>query len=355
VDTQSDSTNSVDIATERLMNTSLFDEPGEEPVEAPEPEEAEPEVIEEVEEVAEDEVQEDSDTTEEVEEETASEEEIEQASYETLEDFAEALDTPIEELLTTVKAKVKVDGQSSEVTLDSLIRDHQKSRHFLNKANQLAEDRRVFDAQVQERMQQFESSNAQNAYILNTLTSGIQKQMQSPAMKQLRTSNVAEWNAKRIGFEDQIKALEKLRSTASAQYDATKQKLAQDRHSRVAEQLVQEQERLNEVIPNWNAELQNEVTKFLMEEPDYQFDAQVVNNIHDHRYVRMAWEAMQYRKQLANADKTVKAVKKAPKALTPGKRITPKQTDQKQVKALRGQLRKSGNLKDAAALLEKIL
>ena len=92
-----------------------------------------------------------------------------------------------------------------------------------------------------------------------------------------------------------------------------------------------------------------------MEEPDYQFDAQVVNNIHDHRYVRMAWEAMQYRKQLANADKTVKAVKKAPKALTPGKRITPKQTDQKQVKALRGQLRKSGNIKDAAALLEKIL
>ena len=64
MDTQTDSTNSVDIATERLMNTTLFDEPGEEPVEAPEPEQAEPEVIEEVEEVAEDEVQEDSDTTE---------------------------------------------------------------------------------------------------------------------------------------------------------------------------------------------------------------------------------------------------------------------------------------------------
>ena len=358
MDTQLDSTNSLDIATERLMKSAVLDDiAGEDP--APQVEETEELVEEEVEEVAEDiddsDDIEDSDSEEEVEEQTASEEEIEQASYESLDDFAEALDTPLEELLTTIKAKVKVDGESSEITLDSLIRDHQKSRHFLNKANQLAEDRRQFDAQVQERMQQFESSNAQSAFILNTLTEGINKQINSPAMQQLRQSNVAEWNAKRIAFDDQLKALEKLRSTAAAKYDATKQKLAEDRIARTAEQLQQEAQKLEEVIPNWNSDVRQEITKFLMEDPDYQFDAQIVENISDHRYVRMAYEAMQYRKQLADADKTVKAVKKAPKLLRPNKRPTPKAGEAKKVKAMRGRLKKSGDLKDAAALIERIL
>jgi len=358
VDTpQTDSTNSVDIATERFMQSSVFgDDEGtiqETEAQAPVEDDAEVEEVTEEAEADVETVDEDSDP-EEVEE-PASEEDEQQASYESLADFAEALDVPISELLTTVKAQIKVDGQTDEVTLDSLIRDHQKSRHFLNKANQLAEERRQFDAEVTERQQQFESSNAQSAYILNTLTAGITQQMQSPAMKQLRTSNVAEWNAKRIGYEDQLKAIEKLRSTAAAKYDATKAQIAQDRQTRIAEQLVGEAERLEEVIPNWNETTRNEVTTFLMQEPDYGFTPELVNSIHDHRYVRMAWEAMQYRKQLASAGEAVKTVKKAPKALTPGKRQTPRTNQQKQVKALRGQLRKSGNVKDAAALLEKIL
>ena len=360
MDTPKDSTNSLEIATQRLMNSAVLDDDGTLNTSG----EADPvlddaEVVETEQDIEADldddqtaEVEEDD--TEEVEE-TASEDDETQASYESLQDFAEALDVPMEELLTTVKAKIKVDGVEDEITLDSLIRDHQKSRHFLTKANQLAEERRQFDAQVQERLQQFESSNAESAYILNALTANVHKKMQSPEMAKLRTSNVAEWNAQRIQLEDNLKAIEKLRSDAATKYEATKTKIAQDKQTRLAEQLVAEAERLEEVIPNWSEDTRQEITSFLMNEPDYAFSPEIVNSINDHRYVRMAWEAMQYRNQLKAADKTVKAVKKAPKALKPGKRPSTKTNQQKQVQQLRGRLRKTGSMKDAAALFEKIL
>jgi len=361
VDTPTDSTNSLDIATQRLMDSAVLGDDGTlntSEVADPVLDDAE---VEEPEQDIEADVDDDQtaevevDDTEEVEETASEDDEDTQASYESLQDFAEALDVPMEELLTTVKAKIKVDGVEDEITLDSLIRDHQKSRHFLTKANQLAEERRRFDAEVQERMQQFETSNAESAYILNTLTLNVQKKMQSPQMQQLRNSNVAEWNAQRIQLEENLKGIEKLRENAAAKYEATKAKIAQDKQTRLAEQLVQEAERLEEVIPNWSEDTRKEITNFLMQEPDYAFQPEIVNAINDHRYVRMAWEAMQYRKQLKDADKTVKAVKKAPKALKPGKRPSPKAKQNKQVQQLRGRLRKTGSMKDAAALFEKIL
>ena len=140
MDTPKDSTNSLEIATQRLMNSAELDDEGTLNTSG----EADPvlddaEVLETEQDIEADldddqtaEVEEDD--TEEVEE-TASEDDETQASYESLQDFAEALDVPMEELLTTVKAKIKVDGVEDEITLDSLIRDHQKSRHFLTKAN----------------------------------------------------------------------------------------------------------------------------------------------------------------------------------------------------------------------------
>ena len=356
----SDSTNSLDIATQRLMDSAVLGDDGTlntsdeaDPVlDDADVQEIEQDIEAELvdEQTAEVEV----DDTEEVEA-PASEDDEQQASFESLQDFAEALEVPMEELLTTVKAKIKVDGVEDEITLDSLIRDHQKSRHFLTKANQLAEERRQFDAEVQERLQQFETSNAESAYILNTLTANVHKKMRSPQMQKLRKSNVAEWNAQRIQLEDNLQGIEKLRKQAATKYEATKAKIAQDKQTRLAERLVEEAERLEQTIPNWSEATRSEITNFLMQEPDYGFQPEVVNAINDHRYVRMAWEAMQYRKQLKDADQTVKAVKKAPKALKPGKRPSANSNQQKQVQQLRGRLRKSGSIKDAAALFEKIL
>ena len=125
-----DSTNSLDIATQRLMDSAVLGDDGTlntsdeaDPVlDDADVQEIEQDIEAELvdEQTAEVEV----DDTEEVEA-PASEDDEQQASFESLQDFAEALEVPMEELLTTVKAKIKVDGVEDEITLDSLIRDHQ--------------------------------------------------------------------------------------------------------------------------------------------------------------------------------------------------------------------------------------
>ena len=360
MDTQEqDSTNltsTVDIAAQRIE--ALLNPPDEEvieeaQVEAVDEAETEDEELESTEEGEAEEVEE-PDEEEEAPEEALEEEES--APLESLSDFAEALELPMEELLTTVKAKIKVDGEESEVTLDTLIRDHQKGKHYSNKANELADAKREFDSVVSQRMQDFEASHAQNAFVLNTLKSNIANSMQTAEMQQMRREDPATWNANYVGYQDQLRALEQLEQTAAQQYEQIRQSVTEQNTQRLRENLAQEEEMLAEMIPSWISDkegTQKEIVQFLTDE--YKFTPEMLDQVADHRLVLMAYEAMQYRSQKAKAAKTVEKVKKAPKSLKPSKPRTRRSIQADNVRKLRGRLKKSGSVRDAASLIESTL
>lgn len=348
-------TSTVDVAAERIE--ALLNPPDEAVIE-----EADIEAVDETE--TEDEELEsteegESEEVEEPDEEEAPEEALEDeesAPLESLSDFAEALEIPMEELLTTVKAKIKVDGEESEVTLDTIIRDHQKGKHYSNKANELADAKREFDSVVSQRMQDFEASHAQNAFVLNTLKSNIANSMQTPEMQQMRRDDPATWNANYVGYQDQLRALEQLENTAAQQYEQTRHSVTEQNTQRLRENLSQEEEALAEMIPSWISDkegTQKEIVKFLTEE--YKFTPEMLDQVSDHRLVLMAYEAMQFRGQKAKAAKTVEKVKKAPKSLKPSKPRTRRSIKADNVRKLRGRLKKSGSVQDAASLIESTL
>jgi transcriptional regulator with XRE-family HTH domain len=288
---------------------------------------------------------------EEVETEEAEPEETqeEQPTIETLEQVAEALGVSLDDMLTSLKHKVKVDGEESEVTLSELQSGYQKDRDYRQKTAALKREREEFDAQRAEITRQIQAEHAQNAYILNTLEQNLVNAMQSEEMARLAQTNRTEWLAKRLEFQDRVQALQKLKQEAANRYQALQQQAQQEQQNKIAQILEREKEALSTAIPDWNDGKRQSVNEYAVR--SLGFKPEEVGQVIDHRFVVMAHKAMLYDQQQKQTRQTVKAVKAAPKLIKPTKPASAAQIAQRDVMRLKGRLKQSGKVEDFAKLL----
>ncbi len=280
----------------------------------------------------------------------ASPEEADAPSIETTLELAEALEVPIEELLTTFKHKIKIDGAEKDTSLDSIIRGYQKGQHWEGRASAIVEQEKALQKQTAERMKALDASHAQAAFMVNALEKGVQQDLSSPKMQELRTTDPAEWGAKRAELEDRRKALGGLKQVAAQQFGALQQQTQQATQEHVKKTLEAEREKLQVAMPEWSDSHQKRLVEFLGS--DMKFTQEEIGQVYDSRFVQMAWDAMQYRTQKDKATETVKKVKKAPKLVRSNAKKSTSSVKRSKVAELRGRLRKSGDVKDAAALIE---
>lgn len=259
----------------------------------------------------------------------------EEDEYESEED--ESTDEDPQETLYTVK----VDGEEVEVTLDQLRQGYSGQKYVQKGMQQAAEARKqaeaVFEALTQERQS------------LQQLVAGIQQggitPPVEPSRELFRDDPIGYMEAK-MDYDDKV-----------VQWNAVQQQLNQQ--SQAEAQARQEYARreaqvLMEKIPELRdaktaAQFKNDIVHAATEY--YGFPEEVLGNITNHNELLVLRDAMLYRKMMANEGTVKTKAKKARPVIKPGtKKVT---TNQDVVRKQRTQLKKSGSVEDALALMFK--
>ena len=258
----------------------------------------------------------------------------------------EADDEQGEEPLYTIK----VDGKEEQVPVSELIQGYQRTKDYTLKTQALAEERRTIEQELQtarmERVRYLQGLEAleQNLTAL---------QPQRPDFDRLFLENPVE--ASRIKYE-----WDKYEQSV-ATINAEKQRMAQMEELVQAQQIAamveQNRERLlNERLPEWKdpnrAKRDRDAIRQTLTSEG--FTPEELDQLYDDRMVKIAWKAAQYDRLQAERKAIKPASRQAPAPMRsgstpPNNRVVTEATRAKQ------RLAKTGSLRDAASVFEKLI
>ena len=282
------------------------------------------------------------------------------ASEETVEESDEGEETDEQfeqEPQRPTTLKVKVNGEEVEVTLDELQRGYSRQADYSRKTQQLAEERKAFQAEAEAIRQE----RAQ----YSTLLTALQQQLQSTA----QIEQQPDWD--RLYEEDPINATRLERQWRKVQEDRAAKlsaiKAEQDRLNQTFEQqtaeqmkalLLQQAQRLPEIIPEWKdekvaAEGKKQLRSWLV---DQGLNEVEINSLHKAEHVSILRKAMLYDLGQRKAQAAVKPQPMATKPVKPGSAaVAPGTKSVTDVTRAKQRLAKTGTVTDAAAVFAAIL
>jgi len=265
--------------------------------------------------------------------------EAEEEVYEEVEEVEVSDEEEYEE--TPQSYTVKVDGEKFEVTLDELTNGYQRQSDYTKKSQSVAEMRKAYEANLQSvqtergqyqevlaNMEQYQSLELQKFQELDWTT--------------LKADDPVEYMEKRIEFQD---AKDRVVQVRQEQVNV-QQKTQQEVYHSVQQKVHAEAKLLSTALPEYSdpsSTLKDDLRGYAL---GAGFTEQDVNAITDHKVVLMLHKA--FLQDRANSSKTSKVTKKSPnKVLKSGNPVGKTQRVNRDVKARRDKLSKSGNKQDA--------
>ena len=245
------------------------------------------------------------------------------------------------------KFTVKVDGEEVEVTLEDLKRSY-SGQGKIQKGMQEAAEARKQAIQMQQQM-------AQAAQQITAMYQQVQQQgfMAPPKepSRELFDSDPIGYMEAKMQYDDQLKAF----NEQQGQMTQLQQYEQQQRMAQQQQMLQSEVEALKQKIPElsnpeqagkFREDLVNTASEF------YGFSPQDLSGVTDHRALLVLRDAMMYRKGQKARSKVDEKASKARPVIKPNAKRTadPKR---KQVQKSKAQLKKSGSVDDALALMFK--
>ena len=300
------------------------------------------EVTEEVLETEEAQPEEDvSEEVEELEEETEedTEESVvdsdEEDEYESEENEA-AEEEPQETVYT-----VKVDGEEVEVTLDQLKQGYSGQKYVQKGMQQAAEARK----QAEEVYQTLAQERINLANLVQQLQTGGITPPVEPRREHYPDDPIGFMEAN-LDYQEQAKKWNLVQQQIAANSQAEAQAL--EVHAQQEARILMEQ------IPELRdadkaAQFKNDIVNAATQY--YGYPEEMLGQITSHRDLLVLRDAMLYRKMMANGDKVQSKAKKARKVIKPG--VKPVSTKQDVTRKQRAQLKKTGSVEDALALMFK--
>lgn len=256
-----------------------------------------------------------------------------------------------EEVEEKPRYKVKASGEEIEVTLDDLIKGYQREADYTKKTQTLAEQRKQVEAERQV-IEQAKSQRDQYQERLAMIESALKTyapQENLEALKETDPIGYAVKVAEQTQREKQLQAVQ-LERARIAQQQQAEQSQSLNSH------LAMEAQKLAEAIPEYADEQKSvQVKKDIR---DYAkkigWSDEELASVYDSRAVLTLYRAMQYEKLMGNKAGVTKKVNEAPKMLKPG---VSRQTDvnAEQTKKAMNQLKRTGNVRDAANAFERFI
>lgn len=253
---------------------------------------------------------------------------------------------------TTVK--LKVNGEEIDKPLEEVIALAQQGMDYTQKTQKVAEERKELETyaqtiKVQEQRLQ-EDVQVQQALIQDiaqlTAVDNQLAQYQQINWDQMSESDPVE--AQRLFFK-----YSQLQTQRGQMANTLTQKHQQITHANAqrTQQLINEgKEVLKRDIPGWNDDKAKEV---FTSGKEYGFTDEEMSRVVDPRVVKALYDAIQWRKLQANPTAKQKVAQAKP-VVKPGAKDT-KQQANSQTRALREQLRKTGDANIAQKLIENML
>ncbi len=264
------------------------------------------------------------------------------------------------EHLDEIRIPTKVNGVEREASLSELLANHQIGQAAEERLNTLKAEKAEFEQTKSQQLEHFNAQLTQATELVNLLEKQFMADAESINWNELRETDPAEYSARRQDLVDKQQQLNNAKST-----------IVQEQQSRVKEQyqelLQRESAALLDSFPSWADEAvakqeKTDIRNFLLETgfTPQEVDGAVDNagnilspGIIDHRAIALARKAMLYDKGEKAVDVAKKKVKKLPKVAKPGRPKSSDEVDVDKQKKLRGRLKKSGSIDDAAALFRE--
>lgn len=264
-------------------------------------------------------------------------------------DESDAGDEPEKETEAEPLHTVKVDGKEQQVPLSELINGYSRQQDYTRKTQQVAEERRAFEAE-----QQAIQGERQ-----------VYSQLLTQLEQQLTSSAEPDWE--KLYNEDPIEYVraQQLHQERTRRLEATRQEQArlsaeqqQSQQAQVRALVAEEAQKLTSAIPEWGDKQvakreRDQLMRFGTQ--NLGFTETELDQITDHRAVVALRKAMLY-DQLQQGREQLKAKRKpaASQTVAPGSSPRRAVTQPEATKARR-RLAKSGTVRDAAAVFESLL
>ena len=319
--------------------------------ETPKEEEAKPEESEESTEETQDAAPEEGTEEEESEEEESEEEDVSEESDEE-EEPEEEDDTP--ELYT-----VRVNGEDHQVTAEELVKGYSRQADYTKKTQELSQYRQQLDEAAQFYQQEVAATQEARQQYISSIAGAVQlnlsslKEYENIDWERLKTEDKEEYLTKRDEYREAQANVEKLKQT----YDQESQHQAAEQQQQFQQWAQGEHAKLVSIIPDWGVpQKQQAIAKELREFAFTKgFQEEELKQLFDHRSILIlmqakAWEDDQKRAKGIKAKK----IKNKPKVARSGKGTTKSDSSKSKNTAKMKRLRQTGNVDDAASLLEDL-
>ncbi len=296
------------------------------------------------------------------------EESEEGTDYETLNDFAEALEMPLENLMDTIKTRVKVNGEEFDVTLAEAIKGYQMEADYRRKTSELAEQRKTFDDERTQQTTQIQEALSQVNVLLTNEEQALQDEYSKVNWQELQEYDQQDYLVKKDQFQDRYQAIQQKRQQAQTQAAQIQQQQYQEHQAFLRDLIAKESELVTNVIPDWNntevkEKEQAQIRDFLVDngfsEREILMQMDEAGNILepgliDHRVLPLVRDAMRYRNQGDKIEIAKKKVKTLPKLVKAGNKQTTQERRTLKKRDATQKFMKSGSRDDLVqALLER--
>lgn len=260
--------------------------------------------------------------------------------------------------LEAIKLPTKINGEEGQATLADALRSYQLGENLDQKTDSLTTEREAFSKETEAKRIEYSQSLSTAASLVNQLEQQLVQSAEKVDWDELRQSDPAEFAAKKQELVERQQQYQNARTTLAKEHQTKFNEHVNSVLDRESKALIRD-------IPDWKdesvakAEMKS-VRDFLLKEgfTPVEIDGQSDNDgniisagMSDHRAIKMARKAMLY----DAGDKKVKAAKKRvrtlPKVAKPGKQVSKADQDSDRSKQMRGKLKKSGKVEDAAALI----
>jgi hypothetical protein len=287
--------------------------------------------------------------------ENAVEDEVEaETEEEATEEVEETEGEDSEEEQPTAIVKLKVNGEEIEKPLNEVIALAQQGIDYTQKTQKVADERKQLDEYVQtikvqeQNFQQY--MQAEHALIkdLAQLTALNDQISQYQQVNWDAVSDNDPVEAQKLFFK--YNQLQTQKGQLENVLANKRQQLDQQQAQRTQELVRQGQEALARDIPGWNESMARDI---FQSSKDYGFTDTELNQVVDPRIAKVLFDAAQWRKLQANPTSKQK-ISEAKPIIKPGAKDS-KQQATSQTRAMRDELRKTGNGDIAAKLIERYL
>jgi len=247
--------------------------------------------------------------------------------------------------------RIKAAGEDREVTETELIEGYQLGADYTKKTQKLAEERKAVEAD-RAKIQEANKLRDQYAQRLQMMEQFLQQQNKGEnleALKEVDPIGYAVKVAEQAQREKQLAVLQQEQQRIAQQQQA-------EQSERLQSHLAEESHKLTSAIPGYgDAKTGDQIRKDIREyAKSIGWSDQELAGLYDSRAVLSLYHGMKYAKLQSNKPSIAKKVEAAPKMLKAGT-SAPRNAEAEQNKKLHSQLKKSGNVRDAARVFEKFL